>query len=78
MTTLQEWRLLRNLTQAELAEMVGVHPATIGRAETGSPIRREFFQSLCDELKITPGDVTEVVLTKRVYHRKKKNSAAIE
>lgn len=78
MTTLQEWRLLRNLTQAELADLVGVHSATVGRAEAGFPIRRELFTSLCAKLEVDPGDVAEVTISKRVYHRKKKKSATIE
>lgn len=77
MTTLQDLRLTRNMTQMELAEKLGVSDATIHRVENGSPIQRAFFMKLCAVLEVDPGDVTEVIFSKRVYRRKKK-SATIE
>ncbi len=77
-TTLRDWRLLKYVTQVELAEEVGCSYATIHRAENGFPIQRDIFDLICQKLGVEPGNVTGVQFAKRVHHTKKRKTAAIE
>ena len=59
--TLREARTAAGLTQAELAEKVGVRQATISDLESGKSTRIEFdlLDRLCAELGVEPGDLLE-------------------
>lgn len=51
---LAAWRRFNVMTQAELAEKVGVTRATINRAEGGSPVSMENVRQIAAALAITP------------------------
>ena len=58
MSTLQKFRELAVLTQAELAEKVGVSATTISHWETGSKRpRASNIRKLAEVLEVTPQDI---------------------
>ena len=64
---LKEWREKRGLTQAQLAEAVGVRQATISDLETGKSRRIELdtFEALAHVLRCKPGDLLEETTPKK-------------
>jgi putative transcriptional regulator len=59
---LREWREQRGLTQAALAERVGIRQATVSDLERGESARLDFalLERLCEALDIEPGELFEV------------------
>lgn len=64
---LREAREARTLTQAQLAERVGVRQATISDLETGKAkvLRLALLAALCAALDTTPADLIEYEAPKR-------------
>lgn len=58
---IKEARLERNLTQEQLAELIGVHPRTYRNYETGKTIPRiEIIRRLCIVLNASSDDLLEM------------------
>lgn len=55
---LRAWRKLRDLSQAQLAERIGVSDATISRIESGEQNwDQEFLKAAADALRCAPADL---------------------
>lgn len=58
---IKEARLERNLTQEQLAELIGVHPKTYRNYETGKTVPRiEIIRKLCIALDASCDDFLEI------------------
>ncbi len=70
---LKKWREKRGLTQAELAEAVGVRQATISDIETGKSRRIDLdtIDSLARVLRCSPGDLLERVPERKRQRRQR-------
>ena len=51
------WRVQRGITQAELAEQVGVRRATIARIEAGNPALVKTARALAEALSVEVADL---------------------
>lgn len=54
---LEDWRLYRNLTQAQLAERASVSEATVSSIENGAGFGKKTLQRLALALECRPGDL---------------------
>jgi len=56
---LREWRMLRELSQAELAEKAGIRQATVSEIENGLPksISFDVLDRLARALAVDPGQL---------------------
>jgi transcriptional regulator with XRE-family HTH domain len=52
-----QWRKVRRLTQAQLAERVGVARETIARCETGRPVHAAVVRRIADALLVAPSSL---------------------
>lgn len=58
---IKEARLERNLTQEQLAELIGVHPRTYRNYETGTTVPRiHIIRKLCIALDVSSDDLLEM------------------
>lgn len=58
---IKEARLERNLTQEQLAELIGVHPRTYRNYEIGKTVPRiEIIRKLCIALDTSCDDLLEI------------------
>jgi transcriptional regulator with XRE-family HTH domain len=57
MQRLAHWRKVRRLTQAQLAERIGVSRETISRGETGRPVTAVVVQRIADALVLAPSSL---------------------
>ena len=58
---IKEARLKRNLTQEQLAELIGVHPRTYRNYETGKTVPRiQVIRKICIALKTSSDDLLEI------------------
>lgn len=60
MTTIEELRLKRDISQSALAELAGVSDVTISRAETGKPVLRSKVALIAIALNVPLEDLTGV------------------
>jgi DNA-binding Xre family transcriptional regulator len=51
------WRMERGLLQTELADMAGVHRATVARLEQGYLSRLDTIRKIAEALGVSPGDL---------------------
>lgn len=59
-THIADWRRHKNLTQDQLAEMLGTSKPTISRIENGeSPYGQDFVEACAEALGIEPGDLID-------------------
>ncbi len=58
---LKETRLERNLTQEQLAELIGIHPKTYKKYEIGETVPRiPVIRKLCIALDVSCDDLLEI------------------
>lgn len=69
MPTIEDLRLAKRWSQADLAQKSGVSPSTISHIERGKPTTEETIARLCEALEANPSEVTGWTEFVPVLHR---------
>lgn len=78
MTTIEELRLRLDISQSALAELAGVSPSSVLRAEQGLPVQKSTVKKIADTLKVQPDDLTGIKYHSAVQAAQKRKRSKTE